>query len=542
MERKTLLAVILSVLFVFGWTMFIQKKQSTDQTIQTDNASVREETPEKTKEFSADPSAYFSWNNDMYHVRFNQRGGVIDRLRFKKFNENNGDKVELISTNHLPGAFSLYLGNNDVLSLKQFRIKSKNENQIVFVYQGKTQHGLPSGLEIEKVYTFDTNSYMFTLDVILRNRSASEISIPGRGKIGVFYSSKDSGSSRRDRYNQVQLNYAKSGDMAKVNPAGKIKSKYQDLVMAEDYEWCSLSTRYFMVCIFPSMRSRLKRPSFQLQDGIYSVTLQEKTVDILKKGEEKKHRFYVYAGPRDRDTFREYKKRYSEIYGLISFEKAVGVNKFILPIMNVLMDLLNFFYRFVKNYGLAIILMTIVIKIVFSPFTYKQYESMGKMKKLHPAIQSLKEQYKDDPQKLNTETMALYKKNKVNPIGGCLPMVFQIPVFLALFNLLSRSIKLRGSSFLWIKDLAVPDTVAMIGSFHLNILPIAMAVFMFLQQKMTSSGDTQQQKMMAFLPFIFLFFFWNMPSGLVLYWTVQSILTVIEQTLINRHLTKKQII
>ncbi len=191
---------------------------------------------------------------------------------------------------------------------------------------------------------------------------------------------------------------------------------------------------------------------------------------------------------------------------------------------------MNFFYRLAPNYGVSIILITFIIKIIFWPVQAKSIKSMKEMQKFQPAMQKLREKYKDDAQRMNAEMMKLYKEHKINPFAGCLPMVVQIPVFYAFYTMLRSAIELRGAHFLWIKDLAQPDTIAKLAGFPLNPLPLVMGASMIWQMKLTpQTGDSQQQKMMMFMPLIFLFICYTMSSGLVLYWTVQQFLSIAQQ-------------
>jgi len=192
---------------------------------------------------------------------------------------------------------------------------------------------------------------------------------------------------------------------------------------------------------------------------------------------------------------------------------------------------MNFFYGLIPNYGVAIIIITLIIKIIFWPIQAKSIKSMKEMQKFQPMVDKLKEKYKDDSQKLNQETMKLYKEHKINPLSGCLPMVVQIPVFFAWYTMLRSAIELRGAHFLWIKDLSQPDTLAHIAGFPVNPLPLAMGVSMIWQMKLTpQTGDAkQQQMMMYFMPVFFLFICYKMSSGLVLYWTVQQLLSIGQQ-------------
>jgi len=219
------------------------------------------------------------------------------------------------------------------------------------------------------------------------------------------------------------------------------------------------------------------------------------------------------------------------------------------PSRKFLLATLNVFHSVVRNYGIAIILLTLLIRILFWPLTHKSTESMRRMQEIQPEIKALQAKYgKSNPQKLQQETMKLYKEKKVNPMGGCLPMFVQIPVFIALFTVLRNAIELRYSGFLWIADLSTAENllagkIPFVGA--LNILPIVMSVSMIWQQKLSSPGTAatpeqqQQQKMMMFMmPIMMLFFFYSMPSGLVLYWTTSNLLMIAQTSM--RNLKKKK--
>jgi YidC/Oxa1 family membrane protein insertase len=201
---------------------------------------------------------------------------------------------------------------------------------------------------------------------------------------------------------------------------------------------------------------------------------------------------------------------------------------------------MNFSNRLTHNYGIDIILLTILIKIIFYPLSLKSYKSMKEMQKLQPTIMKLREKYKDDREKLNREMMDIYKKKGINPLGGCLPMVIQIPVFFALYKVLIGAIEFRHAPFmLWINDLASPEDLFTftIAGFDLpiRILPLVMGITQVLQQKMTpTTADPMQEKMMLFMPIIFTVMFWGFPSGLVLYWLVNNVISIAQQYYINR--------
>ena len=241
-------------------------------------------------------------------------------------------------------------------------------------------------------------------------------------------------------------------------------------------------------------------------------------------------RIFYYIGP----------KKYSRLAAL--GYRAAEIMEFGMwtPISRILLATLNWIHDRVwpHNYGLAIMLLTVLIRIVFWPVTHASTVSMKRLQEIQPLINEVRQKYKDNPQKQQKEMMAIYREHKVNPLGGCLPMLIQIPVFIALFVVLRSAIELRFASFLWIRDLSEPEQLlAGVLPIPLNILPILMAVTMHWQQKLTPSGaDTQQQKMMLFFPVLMLVFLYNFPSGLVLYWTVNQCLMIAQQLVIRRQL------
>ena len=192
---------------------------------------------------------------------------------------------------------------------------------------------------------------------------------------------------------------------------------------------------------------------------------------------------------------------------------------------------LNKLYWMIPNYGIAIILLTLIVRILFWPLTHKGTESMKRMQELQPQIKALQEKYKDKPQKLQQETMALYRDNKVNPLGGCLPMLIQIPVFFALFSVLRSAVELRYAHFLWVKDLSAAENLLVgVSPIPINVLPILMTVTQIWQQKLTpSGGDPAQQKMLMWMmPIMMLMFLYSMPSALVLYWTANQVAMIVQ--------------
>ena len=240
--------------------------------------------------------------------------------------------------------------------------------------------------------------------------------------------------------------------------------------------------------------------------------------------------------------------RYSEEYGIPLFDRAVDFGWFYF-LTKPLFHVLHFFYEWTGNYGVAILLLTLLVKIVFFPLANKSYRAMSKMKKLQPEMMRLREQYGDDKMRMNQELMALYKKEKANPMSGCLPIVVQIPVFFALYKVLFVSIEMRHAPFFgWIHDLSAPDPTTIFNLFGLipwdppgflmiGVWPLLMGATMFLQQKLNPQpADPMQARIMMMLPAMFIFLFATFPAGLVIYWTWNNVLSIAQQWAIMKRM------
>jgi len=292
--------------------------------------------------------------------------------------------------------------------------------------------------------------------------------------------------------------------------------------------WISYHEDYFMTAFVPEAESQATFTARILGSGVLEQTWSE-ALQPIPSGNQFSAPSILYLGPRDLDILKAVGRK---------LDLAIDFGWFDI-IAKPLLFLLKFFNTYVGNYGVAIILLTILIKILFWPLTHKSYKSMKEMQKIQPLMAKIREKYKDNREMMNKEMMSLYKTYKVNPMGGCLPMIIQIPVFFALFRILGSSIELRHAPFfLWINDLSAPDRL-----FHLPftiplmtppsgipVLTLLMGASMFIQQKMTPTpGDPTQAKIMLLMPVIFTFMFINFPSGLVLYWLVNNILSIGQQ-------------
>jgi YidC/Oxa1 family membrane protein insertase len=256
-------------------------------------------------------------------------------------------------------------------------------------------------------------------------------------------------------------------------------------------------------------------------NNMVSVNLKE-TKSIIPPNQSGSFKYNLFIGPKDYTLLKK--------QGIL-LEEAIEFESFIpgLKWLSIgLLMFIKFLYQFISNYGVAIIILTILIKLIFWPLGTISYRSMKEMQKLQPKLNELKEKYKDDQAKIGQETMALYRAHKVNPLSGCLPILIQIPVFIGLYNTLLYAIELRQSPFFWwIQDLSAKDPY--------YITPIIMGATQFIQQKMTPTvGDPTQAKIMLIMPVVFTFIFLNFPAGLVIYWLLNNILSIGQQIYINK--------
>ena len=414
-----------------------------------------------------------------------------------------GDRIDLSGVDFEPSADAIDIGPGGEASLT-FTMKTEN------------------GLEVVKHLIFKSDTYMIETRVSVSGLGSEAIRAIETGwQSGLAATEKNVNDDRRGF---AGLTYTSDGSLEKhslkdVKKADAIRS-------GGDIGWAGTKTKYFLAAFVPVDAGRIVSKSFQGAEESIGLSLE------TEKAEDGNHEYLVYVGPLDYNNLKTFD---------LGLERAVDFGwKWISPLSRLVFSFMLIVNRVVPNYGLVIIVLSVLIKILFWPLTQKSFKSMREMQKVQPALQELREKHKDDPKKLNEEMWKLYKQRGINPAGGCLPMLLQMPVFIALFNLLSRTIELRRAPFfLWINDLSAPDVMAklpfslpFIGN-NLSVLPILMGIAMFIQQKM-SSTDPKNKAMTYMLPVIFTVIFYRFPSGLVLYWLVNNILTIMHQYLLAR--------
>lgn len=466
---------------------------------------------------------------DLYTATMSEDGGVITSFilnNYKETHDAESPGMQLVKTDASQGfplQFSwgsavperiLYSADNTNVTLS----KDNAKGQLIL------QADAGNGLTIERVYSFSNDSYLIDLNVKVVNGSGSVLQgTPSLGLVNKRFEDADSSPASRWLF---------GGPAAYVN--GELNEVDSDEFEQGPYtlqgaiDWAGYESNYFLCAIVP-MEDNGK--SFTMQ-GDFELARTQLTgsLDTLQAGAAKEYEYHLFYGPKKLKMLKE-----------IGYNLETSVNfGWFDVIAKPALWLLNMFYGVFHNYGIAIILVTVLFKAFFWPISQKGMKSMKNMQKLQPKMVKLKEKYKDDPTKMNQEVMNLYKTYKVNPLGGCLPMLLQIPVFFALYKVLLQSIELRHAPFmLWITDLSAPDRLYIgfdlpyLGG--LPVLTLLMGASMFLQQKLTpTTADPTQAKIMMFLPVIFTFMFLNFASGLVLYWFVNNLLSILQQVLINR--------
>ncbi len=378
-------------------------------------------------------------------------------------------------------------------------LKIADNSEVVLEFKGV----LPGGNGITKRVKLSADSYLFTVDVKL------DQPVPGNAPVWLEWAHFYPNDQENPRMKLTHLTY--------LDGFGKIRHvQLSDIQQGlRDYgtsSWASLGDIYFMATLIPTVSGR---NTMLGRDGGMYVSRVAGAADS--------GRFELYVGPKDYRTLK--------FVGNYSLERSIDLGWFSFLALPLLW-LLHYLYVFLQNWGLAIIALTLIVKAALLPLSKASFQSMKKMQELQPEIKALRERIKD-PTQLNQETLALYSRKGVNPMGGCLPMLIQIPVFLGLYQALLNSIELRHSPFaLWITDLSSPEKLLIFGV-GVPIMVLLMAATMIIQQWTTPnpSADPAQQKMMMIMPFIFagMFIIFPMPAGLVLYWLVSNLISIIQQ-------------
>jgi YidC/Oxa1 family membrane protein insertase len=326
-----------------------------------------------------------------------------------------------------------------------------------------------------------------------------------------------------------------------------------EVEVIERITWAGISGKYFAIIGVPDSTLYTTIFSNSPVDGFDEGSRLFFSRPVIKSSNSlDTYRFYI--GPKRGDILKAYTEADKNGFSIrgLDLDLILDSGAMLGWLQQILKVLLTFFYGIIPNYGVAILLLTLFVKIVMFPLTHKSFESTSKMSGLSPKINELKEKYKNNPQKLNQEIATLYKSEGVNPVGGCLPILLQMPIFIALYGLLSSHFELRGAGFIspWITDLSIADTIynfaptaiPVIGS-DIRLLPILMILTQVYSSKIMQTPDSAnnaQMKMMTYMmPLMFLFILYDAPSGLLIYWTMTNVLSIIQQHIVNWYRKRK---
>jgi YidC/Oxa1 family membrane protein insertase len=553
MEKRAILAIVLSMMVILIWQLVFAPARKKEPAVpqEIEKSMVEEEGEARIGEGVPDPSEPGDREiqdviveTPLYRAVFTTAGGrlrswtlkeYMDRVEtvvlWRRKEQKPPKPVEMVTVRDLedlPLETEIRLNGEDTGELvfdadrSRLFVEKQRDGAIVFV--GRTKEGL----DVVKRYRFYGAEYRIDLDVEIVNRTENTVK-PG---LRVTWSGTVTGGSRYTFAGPSVL----SGKMVERLKGKEIRN---GRTFDEDIRWMASENNstaegnYFVSLIAPErgegMKAEVRKADSEGGEGVgfeSSLVFPEK---MLAAGDSERYSMLVYIGPKVPEFLRSLN---------VEAEKAINFGRYLGAIEKVLLRILEFTHRGTGNYGVDIIILSVLLKVIFWPLSRKSYQSMQEMQKIQPEMKMLQEKYKNNKERLNQEMMALYRRRKVNPVGGCLPMLVQFPFLIALYRALPLSFNLRHAPFaLWLRDLSAADTffvdqlsLPLLGVTPVGPLPLLMGASMLIQQKMSPTmGDPRQAKMMMFMPIMFIFIFLGFPSGLVLYWFVQNLLSITEQ-------------
>lgn len=526
MDKRFIIFIVLAGIILWGSNYFMVKntkevvKQATQETVlegeKVDNDQKEVKKEVKKLDISKKPlekAKIVGLSNDYLKIEALTTGARINHVFVKRLNDKVDEQIiDLVdeSSRNQYLALSAIINNQDVQLNNQNWLVQESQSKLTF-YISPVE-----GLTISKEISLN-DDFSGTCTINVDNQTDQLIEL--RDVKLLWGPGKTTG---KDRFNVKQAVALVEGKVERIKPKKKDEEHTFKLING----WAGLTDQYFGSLFYGDNdvidSVTIKQNSDQSLDVICNLPSK-----VVEPKTSQKYDIKFYFGPKN---YQDLKKYGNDLQKVVKF----GIFRVLaIPMYHTL----KYFYKVTSNYGLAIILLTIVIRLILWWPTHKSYKSMKKMQvgmsKMQPRLKTLKEVYRDNPQKLNEETMKLYKEYQINPMGGCLPMLLQMPVFFALYATLTAAVELKGASFFWVwKDLSLKDPI--------YLLPILMGLSMFVQQKMstppaaTPEAATQQKMMLYFMPIMLTFFAFMWPSGLLLYWVVSNILSIGQQVFINR--------
>jgi YidC/Oxa1 family membrane protein insertase len=568
MDRKAIVAIALSLVTLFAWTFYSQKQaqraaayRAQQQALEEANKPAVEPAPPVTP---AQPAVMPSSQpvtpvvaaqletvkTPSVEYTFTNLGGGVAKAALLKHAAERDLRMNLNEFASTPiGAITFQAG--DELQAAFTQTVDAIGGTATFERQASEQLFLSKKFQLPRAG--DPEEYLFKLEVTFTNRTASAVSVPG------YYVHLGGAAPNHQSDQPIYTGFTYQGNGKFVDAswfaAGGFlgfghgeRAVYPEKPTAlSSIRWAGVTNQYFSTIVSPvatatdpaglarQLGSAVWARSFKISDAAWQEAGRSMSGQnahrqgiegalgmpgfTLDPGKSQIQSFQFYAGPRE----------YSRLKGLGADEERIMDFGMFAFVSKTLLNSMNWLHAKLGSYAAAIVVLTIIIKLLLWPLQNKATNSMKRMSLLTPKMTELREKYQDDPQKMNAEIMKLYKEYGVNPVGGCLPMLVQIPIFFGFYNMLGKAVELRNSKFLWVQDLSMPDTIAHIPGlgWPLNVLPLLMAGTMLWSMAISpKSGDAAQQRIMMFMPLIFVFFCYNFASALALYWTVQNLFSV----------------
>jgi YidC/Oxa1 family membrane protein insertase len=543
-QMRLLLALVLSFLVFMLWNFFFgqespqqksvpqlrqeaQKEEKSEPLVPAaPPSSVTMSSPESTSAPKSErPARQITVETPLYRAVLSEKGGGINSFLLKKYRATaaaDSPLMNLFPENSTLDGLLVGFSSKGVAAFENELFQasldgdqlslSDGTREVVFSYNNE------SGLQIEKVYRFAADSYAIGFEVNVTNHNSQPLS----DSLIV---------ALRNVYPPNKKSQAFEGPSALVNrsieqiPIDDIPKKNS---LNGQISWLALESRYFAISAIP-LKDQAGAVRLASMPGNVVEAQYIEPEQTLAPQNRYQHEYQLFFGPKSMNAVKQAGYDLSRIVDFGTFDI------FAKPCL----WLMNYLYTIIPNYGVAIIILTVLSKILLWPLGTKSYKSMSQMKKIQPLIKEIRDKYKNDRKKMNEEVMRLHRTYNINPLGGCLPMLVQIPVFFALYRMLDQAIELRHAPFLgWINDLSAPDRLFhfdfsipfMEPPYGIPVLTLIMGATMFWQQKMTPpAGDPTQAKMMLLMPVVFTFIFINFSSGLVLYWLVNNVLSIGQQ-------------
>lgn len=545
-------AIVLSLGIIFGWQYFYDKprlkkleQQQKIYSSQIQKSKKNEDIKAEVPLEAVDASQRISIKSQLLSGSISLKGLRFDDLillQYKQDLSENSKPVVLFARSQSEEPYFAELGwfSNIAESFfpNQDTIWQADNNQLTPATPVNLSWINSEGIKFLVTISMDDN-YLFTIKLTTINSSNQPLVLQYYGLISRKYTEKEK-----------LVNILHQGPLAVIDGRLKeytfddIKDKKREQFAPNIVDWIGITDKYWLASLIPDKTATYSSNfNYALKNNIerYQVDFISPS-QTVEPGASATITQKLFAGAKKVDLLDKYEKEYN----IKLFDRAIDFGWFYIitkPVFNAM----NFFYRYVGNFGISIMIVTVIIKLLMFTLANKSYRSMKKMKNLQPEVERVKALYADDKVRLNQEIMTLYKKEKVNPIAGCLPIIIQIPVFFSIYKVLYVTIEMRQAPFFgWIKDLSAPDPTSIFNLFGLlpytpptylmiGVWPIIMALTMFLQQKMSPEpADPIQAQVMKFMPLMFLVMFSSFPAGLLIYWSWNNILSIIQQYYINK--------